>query len=111
MTKREDIRRQMDKDGIQYILVQFVDINGAAKCKMVPVRHFDDVVDEGAGFAGAAVLGMGQGPHSHDMLARIDVDTYSVAPWAEGVARFAADLFVDGQPHPCRKCRAALFGA
>ena len=34
------------------------------------------------------------------MLARIDLDTYTPLPWAEGVARFASDLFVDDEPHP-----------
>jgi len=90
----------MQNDGIKYLLAQFVDLNGSAKVKMVPASHFDDVIDGGAGFAGAAVAGLGQGPHSHDMMARIDLDTYSPVPWREGVARFASDLFVDDEPHP-----------
>ena len=89
----------MDRDGIEYLLAQFVDINGSPKVKMVPASHLDDMIDDGAGFAGAAVLGLGQGPHSHDMMARIDLDTYSPTPWTEGVARFAADLYVDDEPH------------
>ena len=100
MADREEVRQRMRDDGIEYLLAQFVDINGSPKVKMVPASHFDDVIDEGAGFAGAAVLGLGQGPHSHDMMARIDLDTYSPAPWTEGVARFASDLYVDGEPHP-----------
>ena len=98
MAIREDVRAKMQKDGIEYLLAQFVDINGSPKVKMVPVSHFDDVIDEGAGFAGAALPGMGQGPHSHDMLARIDLDSYTPVPWKEGVARFASDLYVDGEP-------------
>ena len=100
MADREMIRQQMKTDGVEYILAQFIDIHGSPKVKMVPVAHFDDIIDEGAGFAGAAVWGMGQGPHSHDMLGRIDLDSYSIAPWTEGVARFACDLYVDDQPHP-----------
>ena len=99
MVTRDEVRQRMQDDKIEYLLVQFVDISGSPKVKMVPVSHFEDVIDEGAGFAGAAVMGLGQGPHSHDMMARIDLDTYSVAPWTEGVARFASDLFVDGEPH------------
>jgi glutamine synthetase len=90
----------MQEDGIEYLLTQFVDIHGSAKAKMVPVSHLDDVIDTGAGFAGAAVPGLGQGPHSHDMMARIDLDTYNAVPWREGVASFASDLFVDDEPHP-----------
>ena len=99
MSTREEVREQMDRDGIEYVLAQFVDINGSPKVKMVPVSHLDDVIDDGAGFAGAAVLGLGQGPHSHDMMAKIDLDSYSPVPWTEGVARFAADLYVDDEPY------------
>ena len=99
MATREDVRQRMQDDGVEYILVQFVDVNGSPKVKMVPASHFDDLVDEGAGFAGAAVWGMGQGPHSHDMLARIDLDTYTPVPWADGLARFATDLYVDDEPY------------
>jgi len=100
MASREQIRKRMQKDGIEFILVQFVDVTGAAKVKMVPVSSFDDAIDEGAGFAGAAVWGVGQGPHSHDMLARIDLDTYTPIPWLENTARFAGDLYVDGESYP-----------
>ena len=75
MTDRETIRRRMQEDKVEYILTQFIDIHGSAKVKMVPVSHFDDVIDTGAGFAGAALWGMGQGPPSHEMMARIDIDT------------------------------------
>lgn len=98
MSIREQIRQRMKEDGIEYILAQFIDIHGVPKVKMIPVSHFDDAIDEGAGFAGAAVPGMGQGPHSHDMLARIDLDTYTPLPWIEGIARFATELYVDDQP-------------
>ena len=99
MASREEVRRQMETDKIEYILTQYVDIHGAAKAKMVPTSHFDDAIDVGAGFAGAAVSGLGQGPHSHDMTARIDLDSYTPLPWQEGVARFASDLYVDGEPY------------
>ena len=81
MPTRDELRKQMATDGIEYLLVQFVDITGAAKVKMVPVAAFDAAIDDGAGFAGAAVWGVGQGPHSHDMLARIDLDTYTPIAW------------------------------
>jgi glutamine synthetase len=34
------------------------------------------------------------------MLARIDLDSYTPLPWKPGIARFAADLYVDDEPHP-----------
>jgi len=99
MADREQIREQLAKDGVEFILAQFVDVHGSAKVKMVPASCLDDVIDDGAGFAGAAVWGVGQGPHSHDMLARIDLESYTPLPWMPNTARFAADLFVDGEAY------------
>jgi glutamine synthetase len=87
-------------DGVTDLLIQFVDIRGAPKVKLVPATALRPAVLSGAGFAGGAVWGMGQGPHSHDMLARADLSTYTPLPYQSGVARFAADLYVDDLPHP-----------
>ncbi|CAN5462785.1 type III glutamate--ammonia ligase [soil metagenome] len=99
-TTREQIKERLAADGIQFILAQFVDLHGAAKVKMCPVESLDTLVDDGAGFAGAALWGMGQGPHSHDMMARIDLASYTPLAWHPGTARFSSDLFVDGKAHP-----------
>lgn len=100
MVDREQIRKRMEEDGIEFLLAQFVDLHGSARVKMVPVSSLDTMIDEGAGFAGAAVWGSGQGPHSHDMLARIDLDTYTPLSWLPNTARFAGDLYVDGESYP-----------
>lgn len=100
MPNREEIRQRLQDNGIEFLLAQFVDIHGAAKVKMVPANCLDDMIDSGAGFAGAAVWGVGQQPHSHDMLARIDLESYTPLPWMPNTARFAADLFVDDESYP-----------
>src|SRR5207245_11038794 len=92
---RSTIKEQLESDGIDYLLVQFVDIHGSPKVKMVPAEALDDVIDVGAGFAGGAVWGMGQGASSHDMMARIDLSSYAPLPWIAGLARLAATLDVD----------------
>ena len=90
MTDREPMRQQLKTDGIEFLLVQFVDIHGSAKVKMVPAACLDDMIDSGAGFAGGAVWGVGQGPHSHDLMARNGLGSYTPLPWAPATARFAA---------------------
>ena len=100
MKTREQIRKQLKKEKIQFILAQFVDIHGTAKVKMSPAECLDMLIDDGAGFAGGAVWGMGQGAHSHDMMGRIDLDSYTPIPWQSNTARFAADLYVDNETHP-----------
>uniref|UniRef100_A0A653BD57 Glutamine synthetase III n=1 Tax=Ectopseudomonas oleovorans TaxID=301 RepID=A0A653BD57_ECTOL len=54
------------------MLAQFVDIHGAAKTKSVPVSGLKAVAEEGAGFAGFAIWGMGMEPHGPDFMARGD---------------------------------------
>jgi glutamine synthetase len=97
---RKALKDQLLKDQVGYLVVQFVDIHGTPKVKMVPRDVLDDVSDTGAGFAGGAVWGLGQNAASHDMMARIDPASYTPLPWKRGLARFAADLYVDGQPYP-----------
>ncbi|HEY5892041.1 MAG TPA: type III glutamate--ammonia ligase [Chthoniobacterales bacterium] len=100
MPTRDQIRETLKNDGVEFILAQFVDIHGSAKVKMSPAECLDMLVDDGAGFAGGAVWGMGQNAASHDMMGRIDLDSYTPLPWQPGTARFASDLYVDGKPHP-----------
>src|SRR5260370_35893293 len=100
MSDREQIRELLKEDGIHFIVVQFVDLHGTAKAKMVPVECFDDVIDVGAGFAGGALWGGGQGAHSHDLMARTDVGTYTPLAWMPRTPRCAAELDVDNTPHP-----------
>ena len=83
------LQGQFETDGIAYLLIQFVDIHGAPKVKMVPTNALHDVLDTGAGFAGGAVWGLGQNAASHDMMARIDPTSYTPLPWKPGLARFA----------------------
>jgi glutamine synthetase len=96
----DEIRELLEKDKIDYILAQYVDLNGTPRCKGVPARKLSEFVAGSAGFAGGAVWGMGQGPHSHDMIAIPDLHSYTRVPWEEGVARFACDIQVDGREWP-----------
>jgi glutamine synthetase len=98
--KLVEIERRFRDDEIADLLIQFVDIHGAPKVKLVPASTLRSVAQVGAGFAGGAVWGMGQGPDSHDLMARADLESYTPLPFERGIARFAADLYVDGEPHP-----------
>lgn len=96
----QEIKARLQKEGITYLLAQWVDINGTPRCKGVPVSALDQFLQGSAGFAGAATVGMGQGPHSHDMIGVPDLQTYTPVPWESGVVRFACDIHVDGEPSP-----------
>jgi glutamine synthetase len=98
--KREMVRKQLEEQGIEFILAKFVDIHGSPKVKQVPVSCFDDIVEDGAGFAGGAVWGMGQGPESHDLMARADLDTFCQLPWKKNVTMANCNIYVDNEPWP-----------
>ena len=49
----EDAVSFLKKHGVKYVLAQFVDIHGVAKTKAVPASHFEDILSDGAGFAGS----------------------------------------------------------
>jgi glutamine synthetase len=96
----DEIRAAIAEHKIDYLLAQYVDIHGTPRCKGVPARVLDLFLDGSAGFAGAAVSGLGQGPHDHDLIAAPALDSFTLVPWETGVARFACDLTVDGRAWP-----------
>lgn len=82
-----ETQRTLDQHGIKYVLAQFVDIHGSAKTKSVPVSGLKMVAEEGAGFAGFAICGMGMEPHGPDFMARGDLSTLIPVPWQPGYGR------------------------
>jgi glutamine synthetase len=95
-----DLRRRLQAAGVHTLLVQFTDVHGCAKGKLVPLAHLEDVLSLGAGFAGPSIWGTGlprTGPRS-EYYARGDTATVQPLPWMPGVARIVGDGFVDGQP-------------
>src|ERR1700716_4315154 len=59
----DDVRKIVNDQGIEFLFAQFVDMHGKPNAKLVPAHHLDDLLTEGAGFAGFAAGEIGQGPH------------------------------------------------
>lgn len=96
----ESAQAFLQEHGVKFVLAQFVDIHGVAKTKAVPLAHFNDILTDGAGFAGFAVWGLGQEPHDADYMAVGDVATLTLVPWQPGYARIVCNGTVKGQPWP-----------
>ncbi|HEY2260576.1 MAG TPA: type III glutamate--ammonia ligase [Solirubrobacteraceae bacterium] len=96
----DDVRRIVKDNGIEFLFAQFVDMHGKPSAKLVPAHHLDDLLSDGAGFAGFAAGDIGQGPDDHDMIAMPDPTTLTILPWRPTVARFACDVTVDGEEWP-----------
>src|SRR3954451_2924575 len=97
---REDVTRYVNENGIRFLFAQFVDMHGKPNAKLVPAHHLDDLLDEGAGFAGFAAGDIGPRPHDPDMIAMPDIRSLTPLPFRPGVARFACDVYVEGEEWP-----------
>jgi glutamine synthetase len=94
------VAKKFQEQGVRFALVQFADMDGAPKGKLVPIEHWDSLVTLGAGFAGPSIVGTGlprTGPRS-EYYARIDEATARVMPWSKDTVHVIGDGFVDGQP-------------
>src|ERR671933_2246886 len=96
----EEIRRVSRERGIEFYFAQFVDMYARPSAKLVPAAYLDDLVTEGAGFAGFAAGEIGQLPSDPDIAAIPDLRSYTPVPWEPTVARFACDVTVDGEEWP-----------
>src|SRR5437588_12544680 len=94
----DDVRRIINERGIEFLFAQFVDMHAKPSAKLVPAHHLDDLLTDGAGFAGFAAGDIGQGPHDHDLIAMPDPRSLSILPWQPNVARFASDVTGHGMP-------------
>lgn len=89
----------LNRNGVRYVLAQFVDIHGVAKSKAVPVSHLNDVLTGGAGFAGAGAWGLGLKPHGSEYMVRCDLSTLTLTPWRPEYASMFGVGLVDGEEH------------
>ncbi|MDR2220082.1 MAG: type III glutamate--ammonia ligase [Methylobacillus sp.] len=95
-----EAKKFLKDNNVKYILAQFADIHGVAKVKTVPANHLEDILGDGAGFAGGAIWGMGMTPDNHyDYMAVGDLSTLSLVPWQPGYARIICDGHVNGKPY------------
>ncbi len=95
----QQAKKFLHEHGVKLVLAQFVDIHGAPKAKAVPAPHLDLILNEGAGFAGFALWGMGMGPNGPDYMAVGDLASLKLVPWMPGYARIACDGHVRGKPY------------
>ncbi len=99
-TSVEEVRKLVDERGIEFLFAQFVDLHGKQNAKLVPAAHLEDLFRDGAGFAGFAAGELGQGPHHPDIAAMPDPTSFTPVPWQPDLARFACDVYVEGEPWP-----------
>jgi glutamine synthetase len=96
----DQIRKRAGERGVEFYFAQFVDMYARPSAKLIPAVHLDDLVRDGAGFAGFAAGELGQLPSDPDIAAMPDLASYTPVPWETNLARFACDVYVDGEEWP-----------
>ncbi len=96
----EDVMAALQTQGIHSLLVQFADLHGVGKGKLVPVANLAEWVATGAGFAGPSIWGTGLprlGQRS-EYYGRVQLETIRPLPFMPGVAHAVCNGFAGGQP-------------
>jgi glutamine synthetase len=93
----EQVRQWIEEKSIQYFLCSFVEMSGAPKAKLVPATHFEEMLHEGAAFAGFACGDVGQGPHDPDIASIPDLNSLTILPWRKEMAWVIGNLHVSGK--------------
>ena len=105
-TSSEDSRKRVlgriEKEGIEFVLLWFTDIEGHLKSFAVTPSEIATALDDGMGFDGSSITGFNAIEES-DMVAIPDPETFQLMPWKEGetrVARMICDIVTpDGKPY------------
>ena len=106
----ETMRSLMEK-GVEYCMPLYVDVHGIAKTKTVPIDHFDRMMRGSELFTGAALDGLGQGPHDDELAVIPDPDAVMQLPWRPNVAVIPGQLTYHEQPYPmCSRTVARAAG-
>lgn len=95
---QDEIRQSLAEQGVKYCMASFVDMHGVSKAKLVPLGHFDQMLEGSELFTGAAVEGVPQDVSEEEVAAHPDPASCTVLPWKSEVAWFASDLWCHGKP-------------
>src|SRR4051794_41824555 len=90
------IRRKAEEDGIEFVFAQFVDMNAKPSAKLVPITNWDNMVSEGAGFAGFAAGPIGETPGSPDMMGGAAPSSDTAGAVKPGVGRVPLGITLRG---------------
>ena len=97
----QKVLKQVEKDNIKLITLQFTDLLGVIKELIIPVEELEDASRNGVWFDGSSVEGFARIQES-DLFLKPDMATYAVVPWLteDGkTARLICDIYrADGKP-------------
>ncbi len=93
-------RATLVENGVKYCFASYVDAHGIPKGKTVPIHHFERMMRGSELFTGAALDGLGQGPHDDELAIHPDPDAVVQLPWRPEVAWAPGNLKYHDEPWP-----------
>ncbi|MBI5476279.1 MAG: type I glutamate--ammonia ligase [Ignavibacteriales bacterium] len=100
----DDIVKRVKADKVQFIHLQFTDLNGHLKGVTIPISKLEAALRDGIWFDGSSIEGFTR-IYESDMYLKLDPATYAVIPWTKRnssqavVARFMCDVFMPDGSH------------
>ena len=104
--KRQDyikqVRKKIDKLGIEYIYYQFISVTGRIVGKGVPADHWESIANKGFQLVYGATANLftnrhgdyiGYGPEAHELVGIPDPETFVQIPWDKRIARVFCTCF------------------
>ena len=91
-----DLARFAKDNNVKFFLINFTDLFGVQRSKLVPAQAIGPMQKSGAGFAGFATW-LDMTPANSDMFSVPDPASVIQLPWKPEVAWVAGDLMMDGK--------------
>jgi glutamine synthetase len=80
--ENQELIKDLEKQGIHFVYLQFSDILGVVKSVTIPVEEFSDTIEHGKWFDGSSVEGFVRVLES-DMYLKPDLSTLTLLPWEQ----------------------------
>lgn len=108
---KKEIADRIKKHGVDTLRIDFPDMHGINRGKIVPANRLDEVLEEGINCAKPTFsldlaynippgTGTADEVNYEDMNIIPDPETFTIVPYQEGMARFIGDIYADGKPFP-----------
>ncbi len=96
-----EVRKQLEAEGVKYVLSSWIDLFGIPKTKPVPISDFELLCKgKGPQFAVHSISYVPElTPADSDQIMVPDLDAVYVCPWDKSMAIIFADLFWEDKPY------------
>jgi glutamine synthetase len=96
----QELADRLAADGVRWVVGSYVDVNGCARGKVVPVDHLPQLLAGSERYTPRGLDGVGgMDPVEPECITLPDLDTLRVLPWDRSCAHLFADLSQEGVPY------------